>query len=363
MSEHPFPGRRLCLVLLGAIGDVVHGLPVVNALKRDDPERHITWVVERPALPLLQPHPAVDEVICFDRKSPRRIGIWALRRVLRERRFDAVLNCGIYFKSGVPTFFARAPAKLGYGSDRAKDLIWLLANHHLPPRGPRHRQDMYLEMLEFLGIEAEPIEWRIAITDAEREAQDEFFRGLDADRVAGIVTTSSIPAKDWRRERFARVATALERDFGFRVLLLGGPGEREQARARAVQAGTEAKVVWALGPDLRRLVYLQERCSVVIAPDTGPLHIARALGTPVIGLYGHTDPHRAGPYRAFQDLTIDCYNYEPDGRAYDGPLERTHAAHGGCRNGRMKLITVESVLKKVALALERYGAQGGLPHG
>jgi len=351
VSEPPAPSRRICLVLPGGIGDVVQGLPVVNALKRDDPERHITWVVEGSALPLLQPHPAVDQVIRFDRKPRRLNEILALRRALRARRFDLVVNCGYYLKSGVPTWFAQAPNKLGYGPDRANNLIWLLVNRRLPPRGPRHRQEMYLEFLDYLGIAAEPIEWRIAITDAERAAQSDFFRHLDAPRVAGIVTTSAMPQKDWPVKRFAQVATALERDFGFRVLLLGGPGQREEARARTIAERTEARAVWALGPDLRRLVYLLDRCDLVIAPDTGPLHIARALERPVIGLYGHTDPRRAGPYRAFEDLTVDRYNYEADGRPYAGPPDLVHPVRAGARTGRMELIEVDAVLEKVAAAV------------
>ncbi len=359
MSERSFPSRRVCLVLLSGIGDVVHGLPLVNALKRDDPQRRITWVVERSPAPLLEPHEAIDEVIRFDRKRGLT-DVWALRRELRGRRFDAVLNCGIYFKSAIPTYFARAPVKLGYGSDRANDLVWLLANRRLPPHGPRHRQEMYLEFLEFLGVKSEPIEWRIAITEEERVAQAEFYRNLDARRVAAIVATSAMPPKDWPPERFAQLATALDRDFGFRVLLLGGPGEREQERARVVAARTEANAVWALGPNLRRLVYLLDGCDLLIAPDTGPLHIARALGTPVIGLYGHTDPRRAGPYGAFGDLTIDRYNYESDGRAYEGTLERPHPARAGGRGGRMELISVEAVLEKVEHAVRGYVDAGGM---
>lgn len=353
MSEHTFASQRICLVLLSGIGDVVHGLPLVNALKRDDPERRITWVVERSPAPLLEPHAAVDEVVRFDRRRGLK-EIRALRRELRGQRFDTVLNCGIYFKSGIPTFYAPAPVKVGYGRDRANDLVWILANRRLPPRGPRHRQEMYLEFLEFLGVEAEPIEWRIAITEEEREAQSEFYRNLNAERVAAIVATSAIPAKDWPPERFAELATALDRQYGFRVLLLGGPGEREQQRAREVQARTEANAVWALSADLRRLVYLLDGCDLLIAPDTGPLHIARALETPVIGLYGHTDPLRAGPYRAFEDLTVDRYNYEPDGRSYEGPVERPHPARAGARSERMELIRVADVLGKVELALARY---------
>lgn len=341
------------MVLQGGIGDTVHGLPIVNALKRADAARHITWVVQPTPAPLLRPHPAVDELVPYDHTR----GLAAVRELwhdLRSRSFDVVLNCGIYFKSAVPTVIARAPHKVGYGPDRANDLVWLTANHRLPPRGGQHWQDMYLQTLEFLDVARDPLEWRIMITEEERAAQLEFFENLQADRVVGIVTTSGGTARNWLTERFAELATAVERDLDFRIVLLGGPGVVEQRRAREVAGRTEAEVVWALGPDLRRLVYLTDGCDLVIAPDTGPLHIARALETPVIGLYGHSDPLRAGPYRKYEDLTIDRYNYDAAGIPYSGPVERQHPARAGARAGRMGLISVADVLEKVDVALQRY---------
>lgn len=353
MSPLDAPSRRICLVLQSGIGDVVHGLPLVNALKRDDPAREITWIVERGPASLLQHHPSVDTVIHFDRRRglPEVRALW---RALRPRSFDLVLNCGVYFKSIFPTLFARAPHKLGFGRDRAGDLVWLFANHRLPAQPPRHRQDMYLELLEPLGLAGAELEWRITFSEEEREAQSRFFAALDGDRCAAIVASASSQVKDWPVERFAEVAAALERDFGFRVLLLGGPGEREGQRARQVIERSEARALWALGPALRRLVYLLDGCDLLIAPDTGPLHIARALETPVVGLYGHTDPWRSGPYRKYQDLVIDRYNYDAPGVPYRGPVERQHPARPGARRGRMELIRVADVLEKVELAVEQY---------
>lgn len=356
MNGSELPTGRICLVLQSGIGDVVHGLPLVNALKRDDPGRQIVWVVERGPAPLLCPHPAVDDVVLYDRRGGMG-ELLSLRRKLRHREFDLVINCGIYFKSAPPTYLARARHKLGFGRDRANDFIWVLANHRLPPRGPRHRQDMYLEFLTYLGIAAEPLEWRISLTEEERGAQAHFFEELGADRVVGIVTTTAMEPKDWPVERFAALATVLARDLGFRVVLLGGPGARERGRAREVVKASEADTVWALGGSLRRLVYLIDGCDLLVAPDTGPLHIARALETPVVGLYGHTDPGRAGPYGKYQDLVVDRYNYEGEGRPYEGRQERQHPARAGGR-ARMAHIGVQDVVEKVELALERYVVPG-----
>ncbi len=346
MTEARLPSQDICIVLLSGIGDVVHGLPVVNALKRDDPDRCITWVVQSEPAPLLRSHPSVDEVITFDRKQGLA-EVRSLRRKLRSLRFDVVLNFNIYFKSAVPTFFARAPNKISFGRDRARDLVWLFANNRLPPSSSRHTQDRFLEFLAYLDVAPNPIEWRITFTRNEREAQRDFFSRLEGRPSVGIVPTAGRSSKDWPVGRYALLATALERDYGFRVILLGGPGRREQERARELAEISEASLEPALGHDLRRLAYLVEACDLLITPDTGPLHIARALGTPVIGLFGHTDPTRIGPYRAYEDLWVDRYNY-------DGPDEPSDFTGSAGREGRMPLITVADVLDRVAGAMDRY---------
>lgn len=353
--EVDFPSRHVCLVLLSGMGDVVHGLPLVNALKRDDPERRVTWIVQPEWSPLLDAHPAVDNVLHFH----RRLGVEGarrLRRDLKDHQFDVVLNAGFYFKNLVPTFLARGRIKVGFDRERAGILSLLMHHRRLPARGSRHRQEIYLELAQYLGVEPRALEWRIPIAETERSVQEEFFSKLGGERVAGIVTTSAMDVKDWPPERFSAVAAELERGFGFRVLLLGGPGARESERARRVAEGARADIVWALGPDMRRLIYLIDRCDLVIAPDTGPLHLARALDKPVIGLFGHTDPRRAGPYGKYEELVVDRYNFDADGVPYSGPEEqRKHSARPGGRGARrMELIEVDDVLRKVSLACERY---------
>jgi heptosyltransferase I len=343
-------GERVCVILLSGIGDVVHGLPIVNALKRDNPRRRITWIVQSEAAPLLSPHPAIDAVLTFDRR--KGLGeVAALRRKLRPLAFDLVLNLNIYFKALIPTALARAPHKLGFGPDRARDLVWLSANHRLPPRAGGHTQDRFLEFLDYLGIAREPLEWRIAITDEERQRQSEFFAPAPAPLagppVVGLVPTSGRGLKDWPTERFGALARTLLHDFGWTVVLLGGPGARDAERARAVAEAAGRGTVWALGPELRRFIYIADRLDLLIAPDTGPVHIARALGTPVIGLYAHTNPITLGPYRACEDLWIDRYNFDAAG------VPSRDRRPGG-RGARMHLITVADVLEKVELAREKY---------
>ena len=155
------------------------------------------------------------------------------------------------------------------------------------------------------------------------------------------VPASANAKKDWFADRYARVVDALERDFGMRTMLIGGPGAREQAIAREIMERAEVKPIWAMGDSVRRLMWLVDSVQLLIAPDTGPVHIARALGVPVIGLYGHTNPWRVGPYRAYEELWIDRYT---------GPGEAPDPSNWTPKLGRMEQITVVDVLDRVQRA-------------
>jgi heptosyltransferase I len=350
MSELRYPSRRVCIVLLTGLGDVIHGLPIVNALKDDDPARHITWVVEPMPSGALLHHPSVDEIVVYRKKRGLQ-GVRELRRELAGRRFDLTLNLNVYVKSVWPTLLSRAPHRLGFGRDRAAEGTWLAANHHLPPTPRQHTQDLFFAFLDHLGLaRPDPPEWRLGFSDDERRAQAEFFAPLRDRPVAAIVAASANWKKDWFADRYARVVDALERDFGYRTLLVGGPGEREQAIAREIVARAEHKPVWAMGDSVRRLMWLVAGSDLLIAPDTGPLHIARAAGVPAIGLFGHTNPWRVGPYRAWQELWIDRYT---------DPGEPPDPSNFTAKLGRMEQITPEEVLERVQRAAPYVAARRG----
>lgn len=342
---HAGPPCRVCIVLLTGLGDVVHGLPVVNAIKRVHPDWRITWVVEPMPAPLLAGHPAIDEVVVY-RKSDGVRGVRELARELGRHRFDLTLNLNYLFKSIWPTLLSRAPRRVGFERGRSREGVWLAANDHLTPRPRGHTQDMFLDFLDHLGIDPHPLQWRIPISPAERRDQADFFDALDGRPVAAVVPASANARKDWFADRYSEVVDALDRDFGYQVVLVGGPGEREGRIAREIAERASTSPVWGLGDGIRRLIWMLEGSDLLIAPDTGPVHIARALGVPVIGLYGHTNPWRVGPYRRYQDLWVD---------AYTDPGERPDPSRADPKQGRMEQITVQDVLDRVERAARRYG--------
>jgi len=162
-----------------------------------------------------------------------------------------------------------------------------------------------------------------------------------------VVPASANRNKDWLPSRYAEVVDAIDADFGCRAVLIGGPGERETAIAREVVERARVKPMWALGDGVRRLLWLIDAAALVIAPDTGPVHIARALEVPVIGLYGHTNPWRVGPYRWCEDLWVDRYS-EP-GEAPDPSVAVP-------KGGRMAQITAADVITKIDVWSRRAAA-------
>lgn len=345
-NELRYPAKNVCVVMLTGLGDVVNTLPTINALKDFDPSLRITWVSEPMPSEVLRPHPSVDEIVVY-RKSDGWRGVARLARELSGRRFGLTLNFNRYFKSVWPTILSRAPHRLGFDRNRASDRIWMATNHRLEPRPWDHPAGMALEFLDHLGVpRPEPLEYRLQITAGERRDQQRYFEPFDGRPVAAIIPATSLRVRDWFADRYTEVVDSLENDFGFRTVLLGGPGEREQAIAREITERASVAPVWAMSDGVRRVVWTVDGCDLVISPDTGPLHIARALEVPVVGIYGRTHPWRGGPFRAYEDLWVNEY-WDP-GETPDYTDRRP-------RRDRMERITARAVLEKVQHAVDHYG--------
>jgi heptosyltransferase I len=334
-------GKHIAIVMMSAIGDVVHVLPVISSLRAAAPDLRITWIIQPGPHGLVAGHPAVEEFIVFDRKKG-----WSafrdLRRATRGKRYDLVLALQVYFKAGLITAMLDSPRKIGFDRLRARDANWLFTTERIPARGYQHVQDQYFEFLEYLGVEPR-LQWDgLASTEEEERRYAEVLPSTDRPMV-GLVLGTSKAEKDWAPERYAELIDRLEGELGVRTALLGAPSERERAAADLVLDRASHQPLDLLAWDLRRLVYLIQRMDVLISPDTGPMHIGVALGTPTVGLLGYSSPKWCGPYR-FQDLMIDAFGDPgedyPSGRLF--------------RPGRMGRITVDQVVEKVELALARY---------
>ncbi|HTN43415.1 MAG TPA: glycosyltransferase family 9 protein [Nitrospiria bacterium] len=298
--------ERILIIKLGAVGDVIHTLPVLETLRNSFPKAHIGWAVEGAAAPVLKGNPALSELIPLERKKLRGVsGLVYFRRwlrSLREKKFDTALDPHNLFKSGVIAYGSGAALRIGFQKFREGN--FLFTNRRVQP-DPRHRHavEKYLCLLEPLGIQETqwvvrfPLGW--GPQDEDRIGRfwtaEGFDRpGVEHDGVVAINPGASWPSKRWMPERYARVADRLVKEHGIRILILWGPDERPLAERIARSMGEKAVI--APETDLKQLTALIKRCRLLVTGDTGPLHIAAALGVPTVSLFGPSDPDRNGPY-------------------------------------------------------------------
>ena len=338
----PVTLNRVGIVMMSAVGDAVHVMPIIHAIKAHSPAAHITWVLQPGPATLVRGHPLVDDIVLFDRSKGWK-GFLETRRELASRRFDVVLALQVYFKAGLITSFTHAPIKLGFDRERARDANWLFTTHRILPHTGQHVQDQYFEFLDALGVSRGDPQWTLGPwNDEERAWQRDFHAQFDRP-IAPIVVATSKESKDWMPERWAAVCHILWNDFGLQPVLVGGRSPREVA-AETVILRDAPMAHSALGSGLRRLAAILEGAAVALSPDTGPLHLAIALRTPVISLLGYTNPKRVGPYDFARDLMIDAYGDPGE----DYPLDMTY------RENRMPRITVDDVRAMLTRWQERY---------
>lgn len=328
-------------MLLSAIGDVVHALPLVASIRAAAPGVCLEWVVQPVPAEIVRVHPDVDRTWVLDRRRGWR-GFREFRRQVRDQDFDIVLTLQVYAKASLATLFLQSPRKIGFDRRRARELSWLATNERIPAGPLRHVCEQYLEFADHLGV-TRRYEWALPLSDVERADQRQFYDGLDRP-LAALVPGTSRPVKEWPAERWAGLADGLY-GLGYAPCILGGGGARERTLAGRIADLARAPVRELLRADLRRLLWILDGAALAVSCDTGPYHLAVALGVPAIGLYGVTDPARVGPNRRCLDLVVD---------AYHDPGEPWHPVSETSRPGRMERIGVDRVMEAVARARGRY---------
>jgi heptosyltransferase-1 len=323
---------RALVVRLSSIGDVVHTLPALAALRRHGWEAG--WIVEPPARPLLEESPLLDQVVTAPRARAFSGGeALSVLRALRGRGYDVALDFQGLWKSAAWARLCGAARVVGYDrrSRREPSSAVLVGERVAPPTGPRHVIDKNLALLAPLGIDAVGLREFPLPLSAEAVARvDEGTRDLEGRPFVLLNPGGGWPSKLWPAERFGALARGLAAR-GLPSLVTWGPGEKALAEGVVSSSGGAAGV--AFPTTLLDYVELARRARLVIAADTGPLHLACAVGTPVVALFGPTDPARNGPF-APADVVV---RREPS----CAPCYRR-----GCRRhvGIMEEIPVEDVL-------------------
>ena len=290
------PPLRILIVRLSAIGDVIQTMPVACALRERFPDARLAWAVEQRAGALLEGHEALNELITLPRgwlKSPG--GVWRLRRRLREMRFDVTVDVQSLTKSAVLARLTGARRRIGFGNPGGRELSKWLNNERVDPKAT-HVVDRYLELLGPLGIQRPAVRFQVPEQEEARKTAERIIAEKQlGDGFAVINPGAGWPSKLWPAERYAAVARHLGAARRLPTLVVwAGAGER--AAAERIVADGGAQAVLSPPTSLVELAALSRRAKLFIGADTGPLHLAAAVDTPCVGLYGPWPAARHGPY-------------------------------------------------------------------
>ena len=300
---------NILIIKTSAIGDVTHTLPALNAIRRRYPDAHIAWLVEEAAADLVVGQPALDRVLVSGRKrwlqelkGPKRLDaireLFGFIRQVRDTEYDLLIDFQGLLKSSMWVALARAKRKVGFGRGMEhSEFSYLFLNERVPPVSMEvHAAERQLLLLKRLGMEAGKPKMDIPAEERHEREVDRLLKeaGLSGHTPLAVVNAvTTWPTKHWEDEKFAQVADGLL-GRGWKVVFSGGPGDRE--RIEQIRASMRHQAYSAAGKtSLKTLAALFRRARVVITIDTGPMHIAAAVGTPVVALFGPTAPWRTGP--------------------------------------------------------------------
>lgn len=326
--------RRYLFILMGALGDVVRGMYLVNSLKASEPDAHITWLVEPACSGVLRLHPSIDEILVFNR--PRGLmGVVEVRRELAKRTFDVTLDLQRHSKSGLFSWFSGAPRRIGFHREDAKEFNWIFNTEYVDPQGESiSKIDHYHTFLKPLGL-SQPQHLSsglegITLSSIEAPWAEE----LRDSPYAGFILGSSWDSKDWPVEGYEGLLSMVP---GGTVVFLADKSKLAMAE-RLERVTTRARILNLAGKtNLTELVALVRGARVLVGPDSGPGHIAGAVGTPHITLFGPTPWVRNAP-RGSEALTMTA-------NVGCSPCKRRVCP--GLGKICMKLLQPEAVLEKM----------------
>jgi heptosyltransferase-1 len=302
---------NILIVKLSAIGDVIHTLPALNAIRKRYPDARITWLVEEAAAPLVKGHVALDRVLVSKRKrwlreilGPSCVNnmreVYRFMKQLRDTRYELIIDFQGLLKSGVLIAFSRGRRKIGYGRGMEHmECSYVFLNERVPPVGmDNHALMRSMMLLDAIGIPSNDIEYNLPVHDQDRRAIDALLirHGItEPGLLVAINPVAKWETKLWSKLKFAKLADSLIRQYEARVVFTGSSADRETVQD--ILSTMEGKAINLAGETtLRTLAALYEKTDFLVSTDTGPMHIAAAVGTPVVALFGPTAPWRTGPF-------------------------------------------------------------------
>jgi heptosyltransferase I len=347
MSPLKQPPESICIFRLSALGDATHVVPVVRAIQSHWPETRITWIIGKLEHRLLSVMEGI-EFIVFDKKGGLP-AVKALRETLRRRRFDALLHMQVAARANLLSCLVRAPVRLGWDDARSRDFHNRFVREQVASVPFQHQVQGFLEFARALGIPVTDPQWDIPVANSAFDWVSEQVHGEQP--LLLISPCSSHTLRNWSAERYAEVADFAVFEAGMQVVLSGGPSDLEKSVAADIESRMSAPCLNLVGKDtLEQSKALLQRADLVISPDSGPVHIASALGTPVIGLYAATWSRRSGPYNSL-NLCVDRFEEAAE------KFRNKHAEdlRWGTRieePGVMDLVRTQDVKERITQALD-----------
>ncbi len=298
---------NILIVKMSAVGDVIHTLPAVNALRDHFPGARITWLVEEAASDIVRSHKAVDHVLISKRKKwlkgllgSERLesvkGIFSFTRELRDTEYDLVIDFQGLLKSAVMVALSRGKRKLGY--DKTREFSYIVLNDRVPAFDmDKHAIFRYLNLIKHVGVNCENIRFDVPFGEKERSEMSSILRrgGWNSEPLVSVSPMAKWNTKLWETGKFSTLADKLIEETGCFVVFTGDVADREEIKK--IVSGMQRKCLDISGrTDLKHLAALYEMSQCVLSTDSGAMHLAAAAGSPVVALFGPTAPWRTGPF-------------------------------------------------------------------
>jgi len=302
---------NILIVKLSAIGDVIHTLPALNAIRKHYPHASITWLVEEDAALLVQEHKALDRVLVSKRKRWLKAlrsssflntinEIYGFIKALRDTRYDMILDFQALLKSGILIAIARGRRKIGFGKGlEHMEHSYIFLNERIPAVGMEiHALSRGMMLLHAVGIPTNEVEYKLPVSDHDRKEIDELMELHGINGVKSLIAINPVAkweTKLWPNKKFAELADMLIDQYDMKIVFTGGI--KDYSIIQSITSSMKGRAInFAAKTTLTELAALYEKAALVISTDTGPMHLAAAMGTPVVALFGPTAPWRTGPY-------------------------------------------------------------------
>ena len=332
--------QSICIVRLSALGDVLMLVPLVRTLQVNFPQAAITWVISRPAYCMVEHLDGVEFIVINKPNSP--MDYWRFYKQMRERNFDVLLAAQASLRANLLYPLIHASRKIGYDKLRAKDGHGFFIHEAISP-GPDHTLEGFLKFADVLKAKKKILRWDLP------QAKDDVDWALQhlppgSGPILIVNPAASKPERSWEVSRYIAVILHVQKRWGAQVILTGGPGDYDKKLGELISSKVQVtNLIGKTKP--KQLLALISKVALVLCPDTGPSHMANAVGTPVIALHAVTSANVSGPY-TFRHMAVDCYSeavVKVLKKTTETNIWGTHA-HG---KDTMKLIPVQAVKRQL----------------